>query len=275
MRKFKDLLRVKEFVAELIGTFILTVLAKGTALSLAGLKAQSEKLNEGDIASLNGGAVVSNLVGSLAGGLGVMIGILVTGGASGGHLNPAVSVAMTVGRRMKATLLPAYLLGQFIGAAVGSALVLCLYSDTLTGELDVKAEVITSYAGLATNHASLVLDQVAAPFLLLLLITAVVEQGHQPGGLLVGLSVFGIGVTLGPNAGASMNPAVDFMPRVVAALWEGRFRSEKGFWPLPLLVPFIGGILGVVVYEFCIVKLRKEERSEKELSLAEKENLMA
>ena len=55
-------------------------------------------------------------------------------------------------------------------------------------------------------------------------------QGHQPGGLVVGLSVTGLsewpvnlkwwkctispGLSLGPMAGSAMNPAADFMPRL-------------------------------------------------------------
>merc|ERR1711864_64405 len=115
----------------------------------------------------------------------------------------------------------------------------------------VSAEVLASSPGLASNLVSLVFDQRIATFLLLVVISAVVEQGHEPGGLLVGLSVAGIGLALGPNAGAAMNPAVDFMPRLMAAIWEGTFCTSAScnFWPIPFLVPHVGGVIGVLVYQ--------------------------
>ena len=39
------------------------------------------------------------------------------------------------------------------------------------------------------------------------------SQGHSPAGLLMGLTVGTVTITMGQNAGASMNPAADVMPR--------------------------------------------------------------
>eukprot|EP00091_Calanus_sinicus_P000504 TRINITY_DN10427_c0_g1_i1.p1 TRINITY_DN10427_c0_g1~~TRINITY_DN10427_c0_g1_i1.p1 ORF type:complete len:123 (-),score=22.13 TRINITY_DN10427_c0_g1_i1:488-856(-) len=112
MENIKKFVHVKEFVAEFIGTFILVVIAKSSALNLSAL--QSNGAN----------GAVSTMIGSLAGGLGVMTGIVVTGKASGGHMNPAVSVAMASCKKLPLTKLPSYLLGQYLGAGVGAALVL-------------------------------------------------------------------------------------------------------------------------------------------------------
>jgi len=248
----KDFLHPKEFIAELLGTFLLTIMAKGAALSLGGLQADP---------------ALGNFIGSLTAGMGVMMGILITGGASGGHINPAVSLSMAAGKKLKLALLPSYLLGQYLGAFLGSLLVVGLYSDVLLNSgLDRSAHSLASFPGLSSNAASLFFDQLTATFLLILLISAVVEQGHQPGGLLVGLSVAGIGCCFGPNAGAAMNPAVDLMPRLVAAIWEGYFKVESHFWVIPFAVPHFGGILAVFAYDFCIVGLR----STKELPIEEK-----
>jgi len=258
---FKDLLNPREFVAELLGTFLLTVMAKGAAVSLGGLAAPP---------------AVGNLIGSLTAGIGVMMGILITGGASGGHINPAVSVGMVAGRRLRLTLLPAYLAGQYLGAFVGGCLVVGLYSDVLKddGTVRLVATQLASSPGLSSNATSLFFDQLTATFFLILLITAVVEQGHQPGGLLVGLSVAGIGCCLGPNAGAAMNPAVDLMPRIVAAIWEGSgeaFTSSSHFWVIPFVVPHLAGIIAVLSYDWLIVKMRSEEVKEQpDLPLEEK-----
>eukprot|EP00092_Neocalanus_flemingeri_P024053 GFUD01026090.1.p1 GENE.GFUD01026090.1~~GFUD01026090.1.p1 ORF type:complete len:259 (+),score=89.17 GFUD01026090.1:223-999(+) len=239
MKNFKQFLCFKEFVAEFIGTFILVVIAKSSSLNLTALQADG---------------AVSTLLGSLAAGLGVMTGIIVTGGASGGHINPAVSVAMTACKKLPISKLPAYLLGQYLGAGVGAALVLFLYSGQ-------HGLALASYPGLVVDPLPLVVDQLTATFLLVLGIAAVVEQNLQPGGLLVGLIVVGIGLALGPNAGAAMNPAVDFMPRLLSALWSSSVPFYKGdnfFWLVPLIVPHFGGLLAVFTYKFGIVGLRQK-----------------
>ena len=76
-----------------------------------------------------------------------MIGILVTGKyvflpdsffnpfsqrSSGAHVNPQVSVAFALTGDLSPLSLPAYLLGQFLGAGAAAVLVLVLYLDTLT-----------------------------------------------------------------------------------------------------------------------------------------------
>jgi len=187
-----------------------------------------------------------------------MVGILVTGASSGAHMNPAVSVAMAVWGRLPISAVPAFVLAQFLGAGAASALVLFLFRDSL-GE--VGAQVITSAPGLATSEVQLSCDQGVATFILLLVVCSVEDQGHSPPALLVGLTVFVITLSLGANAGASMNPAVDFMPRAIAALWKmslSPFTSSGHFWLVPFLLPYLGGVIGIITYQLCIVGMRME-----------------
>ena len=137
-----------------------------------------------------------------------MAGIVITGAASGGQINPAVSVGMAACGRLPLNKLPAYLLGQYLGALLGALLVVLLYCGS--GE---STMAMASYPGLATWMLPQVVDQLICTCLLVLGITAVVDQGQQPAPLLVGLIVTVISLGLGLNAGAAMNPAVDFVPR--------------------------------------------------------------
>ncbi|XP_023330362.1 aquaporin-3 [Eurytemora carolleeae] len=232
----------QKFLSECLGTAVLVLVAKGAAIALA---------------SEHGDGASKSLPGCLSGGLGVMMGILVSGKISGGHINPAVSVTMAVGRRLPWAELPAYLLGQILGAGVGAALVIGIYIDTLsfsdtTDELaKVHSSVLASSPGLAQSIIALVLDQFIATYLLLLCILAVVEQGHSPGGLLVGLSATAIGLGFGRNAGAAVNPAVDAVPRLVGWLFSGK-TPNTGFWLIPLLAPSFGGIAAFYTYRLVI-----------------------
>ena len=245
----------------------MVIIAKSAAVSLAVLSARNDPAATGSLLS-NG----------LSAGLGVMVGILVTGNASGAHMNPCVSVAMAIWGRLRFNALPAYILGQFIGAAAGSALVLFLFYDSIA---EVGPEVMTSYPGLAKGEVQLSFDQGVATFILLLVVCSVEDQGHTPPALLVGLSVATITITMGANAGASMNPAVDFMPRytnyslqnhntislpilffrVVAAVWRmsfSPFHTGGKFWLVPFLVPYLGAVIGVSVYSLFIQRMRQE-----------------
>jgi len=76
--------------------------------------------------------------------------------------------------------------------------------------------------------------------------------------------VFAVGTSLGANTGYAINPARDFGPRLFAyfAGWgkvalPGTFDNGMGFhfsnyfW-IPIVGPIIGGIIGVLLYDFFI-----------------------
>ena len=66
---------------------------------------------------------------------------------------------------------------------------------------------------LGTSESQLGVDQGVATFLMVIVACSLEDQGHSPPGLLMGLTVATVTITMGQNAGASMNPAADFMPR--------------------------------------------------------------
>ena len=72
---------------------------------------------------------------------------------AGAHLNPAVTVSLAFVKKFPVTSLTHYLAGQYLGAFLGSALVLLTYRDALThfsgGEYLVAGE--NSTAGIFTT----------------------------------------------------------------------------------------------------------------------------
>ena len=181
----------------LAGTFIMVCLVKSSAISLSSLTDS----RAGDAAMLTGG---------LSAGLAVMVGILVTGESSGAHMNPAVSVGMAIWGRIPLSSLPAYVAGQFLGSFSAAGLLLLSWSSSIA---KTGPAVMASSPGLGGSQAELGLDQGLATFLMVLVACSLEHQHHSPPSLLMGLTVATVTITMGQNAGASMNPAADMMPR--------------------------------------------------------------
>merc|ERR1719282_1739880 len=141
MHYVKLFIRPKEFFAEFLGTFIMVLLVKSAAISLSTLVTRGDSAGHGAM-----------LIGGLSAGLAVMVGILVTGNNSGAHMNPAVSVGMAIWGRIPLTSLPAYLLGQFLGAFSSAGILLLSWSSTIA---KTGPAVMTSFPDLGVTEAEL------------------------------------------------------------------------------------------------------------------------
>jgi len=111
-------------------------------------------------------------------------------------------------------------------------------------------------------------DEIVATAFLLIFIVAITDSRNSlPGSnlapLIVGFAVFAVGTSLGANTGYAINPARDFGPRLFAyfagfgkVALPGTFSSpgfnfSNYFW-IPIVGPVIGGIIGVLLYDFFI-----------------------
>jgi glycerol uptake facilitator protein len=68
---------------------------------------------------------------------------------------------------------------------------------------------------------------------------------------IVGLLVWGIGLSLGGPTGYAINPARDLGPRIAHAFLPipGKGTSDFGYGWIPVVGPIIGGIIGAIVYK--------------------------
>jgi glycerol uptake facilitator protein len=71
-----------------------------------------------------------------------------------------------------------------------------------------------------------------------------------------------VGISFGANAGYAINPARDFGPRVFAwiAGWgkiamPGDYGNVNTYFWIPIVGPFVGGLIGAVVYDLGIRNL--------------------
>ena len=88
--------------------------------------------------------------------------------------------------------------------------------------------------------------------MLVLVAAAIFSENLAPGGLdpgigpfLVGLLVWGIGVSLGGPTGYAINPARDLGPRIVHAVLPiaGKGNSGWDYAAVPVIGPVIGAVL--------------------------------
>ena len=146
--------------------------------------------------------------------LAVLIPILLFVEISGAHLNPIVTLALAVSGRIGMKEVPAYILAQFGGAFLGSAVVWSMLGNgaSLGATLPTTSDLWLVFAAEATFTALLV----GAVF-------ALSDRGEgkfrwrlmlPP--LAVGISTF----VIGPLTGSSLNPARSLAPAVLSGAYS-------------------------------------------------------
>ncbi|XP_026537842.1 hepatic triacylglycerol lipase-like isoform X2 [Notechis scutatus] len=220
---------LKEALAELLGTLILVALGCGCVAQAV--------LSKGTM----GGAATISVGFAMA----VTLGVYVAGGISGGHINPAVSFAMCLTGKMKWAKLPVYVLAQYLGAFLGSAVVFGINYDALIfytgGSFTVKgpnatAHIFATYPQEYLSLANGFADQMMSTAFLILGVFAILDtdnlgvpKGLEP--IAIGLLIILLTSSMALNSGCAMNPARDLGPRLFTYLagWGSEvFTAEQG-----------------------------------------------
>ena len=198
-------------------------------------------------------------------GIGVTMGVYVAGGISGAHLNPAVTLAFAVRRGFPwAKVLP-YIVAQTVGAFLAALVIRWNYWEAFNkfdpGKTVKSQSVFSTLPGnnvLNVSQLGALRDQIIGTAILVMVIFAIVDARNlAPGAnlapFLIGLLVVGIGMALGADAGYAINPARDFGPRLASWItgWSNAWNDQRGnfyAW-VPIIGPFIGGVVGAFVYD--------------------------
>lgn len=195
MAKGEPIVHPRQALAELVGTFLLTLVAAGAEV----------------IAAISGGQV-SPAARALAPGLLVMALIYALGDVSGAHFNPGVTWAFALRRVFPWSRVPIYWATQFAGACLAALLLWALFGDVN----DLGAN--QPHHGVAQ---SLVME-VLLTFLLLLVILGTATR-HQLIGpdaaIAVGATIALCGLFAGPVSGASMNTARSLGPALLSGAY--------------------------------------------------------
>jgi glycerol uptake facilitator protein len=171
---------------------------------------------------------------------------------SGGHINPAVTLGLVAADAGPGwDLVPAYLLGQMVGAIIGATLAWAAYKlqfDTHDEPANTRGIFCTGPT--VPNYPWNVTTEIIGTFVLVFwILTGGAGQGEPLGYAAVAFVVVGIGASLGGPTGYAINPARDLGPRIAYALLpiKGKGSPEWNYSWVPVAGPLIGGILAGLV----------------------------
>lgn len=230
------------FIGESFGTMLLILLGNGVVANA--VLEKSKGRDAGWIAITAGW------------GIAVAVAVYVAGWVSGAHINPAVTFGFLVIGKTGAADALVYLAGQMSGAFAGAVLVWLAYLPHWRETADPAAKLAAFATAPAIRRplANLLTEIIGTAVLLIGVLGISHENNGLAGGLapyLVGMLVFGIGLSLGGPTGYAINPARDLAPRLAHALLPiaGKGGSDWRYAPIPVLGPLLGGALGALVYE--------------------------
>ncbi|MBQ1819707.1 MAG: aquaporin, partial [Bacteroidales bacterium] len=202
----------KKLFAELIGTFVLTLLGCGTAMFL-------------------GCATPAGVVGTaIAFGLTVVAMAYTIGGITGCHINPAITFAVALSGRMTWKEACIYWIGQFIGGILAGAVLLALVNivePTAWGDVsDTFGSISKDMMGLGCNGVAnaggamgACLVEIIATFIFVLVVLGTTDSKLGAGnlaGLAIGLTLILVHLVCINLTGTSVNPARSFGPAIFA-----------------------------------------------------------
>lgn len=212
---------MKKYLAELVGTFVLTFLGCGAAVSL------------------NCGADTASVVGTaLAFGISVIAMAYTIGGISGCHINPAITLGVFLSGRMSGKDCGMYMIFQTIGGLIAAALLALLVS---TDPSLVQGTATGANACASDNVFNGLLAEVLLTFIFVLVVLGATSKTNGAtnnfAGLAIGLALILIHLVGIHYTGTSVNPARSIGP----ALFEGG-KALSQLWVF-IVGPFVGGAL--------------------------------
>ncbi|GAB3787141.1 MIP family channel protein [Spirosoma horti] len=225
---------MKKYLAELIGTFSLVFLGCGAAV-VSGI-------------SSTGPAGIGLAGISFAFGLSVVVMAYSIGPISGCHINPAITVSMLVAGKIKADDAVGYIIAQFLGATLASAVLYLVQSGApafVMGDWALGANGWgQGYLG-NYNMISAFITETVMTFLFLLVIFHTTSKwgNGTMAGLAIGLTLVLIHLVAIPITGTSVNPARSFGPAIFAG-----GKALQQLW-LFMVAPMVGGILAALTWK--------------------------
>ena len=187
----------------------------------------------------------------------VCLGVFVAraAGAPGAEINPAVSVAKYLLGYSSITSTMYIIMAQLLGAFCGAILVWLAYYPhwRITPDPALKRQVFCTEPAIRHYPCNLLIEVIGTATLVFC-VGAIFGRAniHHPasglGPYLVGVIVWGIGLSLGGRTGYAINPARDLGPRIAHAILPiaGKGHSDWRYAWVPIIGPFIGAVVGAI-----------------------------
>jgi glycerol uptake facilitator protein len=226
-------------LGEFLGTAVLLIFGCGVVANC--LLKQSKAEGAGWIVITLGWAV------------GVIMGVFtaVACGAPQADLNPAVTLAKMLNGVYSLPHALMTMLAELAGAITGATIAWLAFLPhwEVTEDKGLKLAVFSTAPAIRNTTANL-LCEIIGTVVLIVIIFAIFSK--QVGGIaagfgpyLVGMLVWGIGVSLGGPTGYAINPARDLGPRIAHAILPiaGKGDSDWGYSWIPVVGPMIGAVI--------------------------------
>jgi len=215
---------MKKYIAECIGTFVLTFLGCGAAVSLS---------CGTDAASVVGTAI--------AFGLAVVAMAYTIGGISGCHINPAITLGCFCTGRISFKDCAGYMCGQVVGAIIAGAALAAIYG--------VETGIGTNGIGAGCNGCwctALTVEIILTALFVLVVLGATHKTNgatNNFAGLAIGLSLILIHLVGIYFTGTSVNPARSIGP----AIFTGG-EALANVW-IFIVGPFVGALVAACLWK--------------------------
>lgn len=220
---------MKKYLAELVGTFVLTFLGCAAAVSLG--------CKDANTASVVGTA--------FAFGLAVVAMAYTIGGISGCHINPAITLGCWLSKRMSSKDAIMYMVFQVIGAILAAAVLYLIVKLGGAEKVDALGQNVCPDGKNGIGVGFVVEMVLTMLFVLVVLGTTAKTNGatNNFAGLAIGLSLILIHLVGIHYTGTSVNPARSIGPALFVC-----GDALKQIWVF-ILAPFAGGALAALIWK--------------------------
>jgi len=218
---------MKKYIAECLGTFVLTLLGCGTAMFI-------------------GCGTPAGVVGTaIAFGLTVVAMAYTFGNISGCHINPAITFAVALSGRMGWKDACGYWCGQIVGGIIAGA-VLLLLANTVSAP-DLTGGLGANGVANAGGVGGALLVEAIATFIFVLVVLGSTDAKKGAGnlaGLAIGLTLILVHLVCINLTGTSVNPARSLGPAIFAG-----GEALANVWVF-FVGPLVGAALSACVWKY-------------------------
>ena len=219
---------MKKYIAECIGTMVLTLMGCGTAVFLGC----------GSPAGVVGTAI--------AFGLSVVAMAYTIGGISGCHINPAITLGFALSGRMSWKEACGYWIGQIIGGIAGAAILYVIVKGTgAPGAMGDPAGLGANGVANAGGLGGAFLVEAVTTFIFVLVVLGATDSKVGAGnfaGLAIGLTLVLVHLVCINLTGTSVNPARSIGPAIFAC-----GQALKDLWVF-IVAPLAGAAISACVW---------------------------